>query len=788
MKDRVGFVKSIKIYFRLNENPLKNSRAIYNLIMYLNSNHSPKLRIFPLAEENSETPAGIALYGSRDEVKRISGEVFSFLDENKSEYKLEESDFDLKGFVDYDLPVMEDLSSDDMEQSFAQKSFGFRKLPHSLPAKEKHAYNLWRNLQSGIAFYHLKMLPDAKRQLEKVIKADPDNFEACHYLGLVYEMLDNDKKAVKYLQKALKIDPDSGATHFFIGNVYQKLEKFETAINHYKKAIEIDPEVPIIYNNLGWIFLQIENYDQALRAFEHSIALDPDLPFPHNGLGVVLQEKGMLDEAAMEFETAIDIFPDYTAAHLKLGWIYYLMSDYDAAIAEYKRVLQTTDDPQFTLNAHNSMAHAFLAKENHTEAINEFAAVIKIDPNHAEAYYHLGLVALKLELYEDAIQPLEKALELDPAINPELSKNLSFAYTQAGLYDKALTQCNKALSVEPDDPEIYELMGGIFVQKKDWNKAMDYFQKTINLNPNSSQTRFSLAWTYENLNKHQEAVEHYKKAIMLDPESVDAYTHLAWLYVKLNKPDEAEILFEKALELKSNDAVLLSKVGWFYTTIGKYEAALDYYRKALSLDPDNPFIHNHIGILYLKKGETVKAKSKLELALQLDDSMSQSATSYYYLGNIAYQEKDFSSALNYYEKSKDIDPEHGEVYYKIGLTHKELGKKSLANKAFKEYLKRKPEGKYVNNAIEFLKPLKTPLSAEKKKQSSLADKSKQASLADKSKQVSSADKSKQVSSADKSKQVSQADKNKQEGKGIGEKNLPSIETSPQPPAEDDGKS
>jgi tetratricopeptide (TPR) repeat protein len=226
-------VKNVRIYFKTDEDFRKNSRAIYNMVIYLNSNHNPKLRVFPLLDETDDKgPVGINLFGSSDEVKKVTAEVMDYLKELKLEYKMEDAEVDVEGFVEYHFPVMEATNPERMEQLLAERSFGFRKLPQSLREADMKAFRLWRNLRGGIAFYHLRMPEEAKKQLEKALELDPNNFEAHHHLGLVFEMMDEPEKAIKELEIALANDDESGSTHFFLANTLQKLGDFEKSIEH----------------------------------------------------------------------------------------------------------------------------------------------------------------------------------------------------------------------------------------------------------------------------------------------------------------------------------------------------------------------------------------------------------------------------------------------------------------------------------------------------------------------------------------------------------------------------
>lgn len=79
------------------------------------------------------------------------------------------------------------------------------------------------------------------------------------------------------------------------------------------------------------------------------------------------------------------------------------------------------------------------------KAIKEFKKTIKIDPDFALAYNHLGEVYTFLEMYEEAIHEYERALEINPKLSEAhfnmvisymLLKNYSLAWKHVDILNK----------------------------------------------------------------------------------------------------------------------------------------------------------------------------------------------------------------------------------------------------------------------------------------------------------------------------------------------------------------
>ncbi len=118
------------------------------------------------------------------------------------------------------------------------------------------------------------------------------------------------------------------------------------------------------------------------------------------------------------------------------------------------------------------------------------------------------------------------------------------AYRRKGLHDQAITDFNKAIELNPDDPRTYINRGNAYKEKGLYDRA----------------------------------IEDYGKAIALEPDDADAYSHLAW--VLATSPDalyrngkRALELAEKAVKLDRNPHYL-AHLSAAYAEVGRFEEAI----------------------------------------------------------------------------------------------------------------------------------------------------------------------------------------------------------------------
>ena len=77
-----------------------------------------------------------------------------------------------------------------------------------------------------------------------------------------------------------------------------------------------------------------------------ALNLDPNIAFAYNNRGWARYELNKNDDAAMtDLNKAIELDPKMPEAYLNRGILYYLLDKRDLAIADFKKVLELTQDP-----------------------------------------------------------------------------------------------------------------------------------------------------------------------------------------------------------------------------------------------------------------------------------------------------------------------------------------------------------------------------------------------------------------------------------------------------------
>ena len=129
------------------------------------------------------------------------------------------------------------------------------------------------------------------------------------------------------------------------------------------------------------------------------------------------------------------------------------------------------------------------------------------------------------------------------------------------------------------------------------------------------------------------------------------YRSLAWAYSSLNQLDMAESIFRQAITLAPHNIAIKLNFGAFLKRHGKYQDAIKVLTQLIETVPNYQFAYQNIANSYFLLGEIDQAIEYTKKAIDI----TPSAGSYSNLGTFFFYQKDYTSAINAYERVIELN-------------------------------------------------------------------------------------------------------------------------------------
>lgn len=444
-------------------------------------------------------------------------------------------------------------------------------------------------------------------------------------------------KAVDLLKRAVDIPGSSGVVHAWLGVAQAQAGRFKAAIQACRTAIKRSPTISLPYQTLAEVRLQQDKPAEAARVIRQALNVpntNPEflLEIVETAIHVQDAVPRKNDTLKLQITNALDRVqkadPDSPLVLQRIGDGYRGIGEFDKAVAVYQELMRR-------FSAVTGMKEAMRERlvDTHLRAGNKKAAIqllddmLKENPTNAQGYLAAGAILTEAKDYAAAIEYFEKALLLNPALEP-------VHYELAGLHI-TLNQPQKALDILNNARgkfaanftlELYTALA--YSRLKEYQEALKYFT-AAEITANATDPKrlnhafhFQLGATFERIGDFEQAEKSFRKCLELSPSDAEAMNYMGYMWAEKGiRLEEARLWIEKALKLEPDNAAFLDSMGWVLFKLNQPRPALNYLLKAAatSEEPDAT-IQDHLGDVHAALRQWEKAVSAWKKSILIEPS------------------------------------------------------------------------------------------------------------------------------------------------------------------------
>jgi tetratricopeptide (TPR) repeat protein len=319
---------------------------------------------------------------------------------------------------------------------------------------------LERYVQEGERALAAGRYEQAEQAFEKVRQLAPPTAEVFAQLGVIYFQQGKFLQAVPMLTQALKLKPGLPNADTLLAMSLSELGRFPEALPGLEKAFRRSTD-PAMKRMSG---LQLTRAYTGLRRDDRAVETALELRRLYPNDPEVLYHAGRLfgNFAYLTMQKLADVAPESVWRHQASAELYESQEAYDAAIAEYEKVLAMAPRrPGIHFRLGRTMLARARQSKTRTEeigqAVKEFESELQLDPTNANAAYELGEIHRKSAQFTKACDYFEVGLKYYPEFE-DAHIGLGRALLALDKPAPALPHLQKAVALNPEsDVAFYAL-------------------------------------------------------------------------------------------------------------------------------------------------------------------------------------------------------------------------------------------------------------------------------------------------------------------------------------------
>lgn len=354
------------------------------------------------------------------------------------------------------------------------------------------------------AYFTVNDFAGALPDIDRVLKAEPDNPKFLNYRGVILT-----ESAIKTKEN----DKNAAA------------EIAQRALADFSRAIGIEPANHLNFLGRGKLLLEFEFYAEAISDLEKSISLRrTEKGYAYLGLARYHSNAG---NGIDDVNTALQIYSSYAEGFYIRGLINLGEKRVREALEDFDRALKLEKSVKY----YNARGLLYFRLGDGYLAVADFTNAIAADPSNATAYFNRAYTYKK---FPDSVSTDSDVTVIDKIRlqRKKMLEDLDLAIKHGPSFDEAYVERGLVFATSPkiglDAARIAEL-----------NRAIADFSQAIQINPGNVQAYGGRGRCNAQLGKNNLALADFDKAIGLDPDFAEAYIGRMGVFCNLGKNDLA---------------------------------------------------------------------------------------------------------------------------------------------------------------------------------------------------------------------------------------------------------
>ncbi|MBU2768898.1 tetratricopeptide repeat protein [Acidithiobacillus ferrivorans] len=280
-------------------------------------------------------------------------------------------------------------------------------MPSLIENSEPRQVSLAEGIQIALAHHRQGNHQTAEEIYTSVLRADPQQIDAMHLLGVIRCQQGRLDEAEQLLQAVIQRNPESTAFQNTWGRLLLLRGRREEALIALRKALDLSPQNPEAFFNLAEAELTERHLDDAIKHYEQCLVLHPTHPAARFGLAQSIRMRDGWAAAVAHYQLAVANAPDNPIIQQHFATSLLQSGHLDAAQPVFLKITERWLD---FVDAWNGQAAIHFIQGRLPESIKAYEKALELQPDNPQALDGLIEARRRACDWRDDIETLEQKL------------------------------------------------------------------------------------------------------------------------------------------------------------------------------------------------------------------------------------------------------------------------------------------------------------------------------------------------------------------------------------------
>ena len=318
--------------------------------------------------------------------------------------------------------------------------------------------------------------------------------------------------------------PPQSADQYRAAQDALKRGDMEEYVRNMQEIARLEPESADIYYLIGEAYRADGNATEALKAYNDALKVDDKFAAAYLGLARASLLRDPNQDVTAFYDLALDADPNYGEVYLDRGNYHLYHKDAEAALADFGSAEQRMPDSPLVYFGY---AQAYQILGDTLTALEYADKVYEMDITLLPNYLLRGRLYIDQERYADAVEVLDTYITYDPQ-NGEVYALLGESAYRTGDYEKPDQLLTKGITLDPRQRQVYFYRAICLLEAEDFEEAQADFERGIPFTGETFEVKIGLTRAYYGQEKFGSAYQQAEGAMVLAKTDEEKALALYW--------------------------------------------------------------------------------------------------------------------------------------------------------------------------------------------------------------------------------------------------------------------